>query len=118
MDIGDILLYFGRLDHPMSKYNAVKTEVDGFVFDSKAEARRYSELKLLERVGEIEKLELQPKFPIVVNGKKIATYIADFKYISYGSLVIEDVKGMKTPIYRLKKKLVEAIYSIEIKETS
>lgn len=101
----------------MSKYNAVKTEVDGYVFDSKAEANRYSELKLMELADEISYLELQPKFPIVVNGKKIATYIADFRYFYCGTKqVIEDVKGVKTPVYRLKKKLVEAIYGVTITE--
>ncbi len=102
----------------MSKYNAVRTEVDGFIFDSKAEARRYSELKLAEQAGEITALELQPKFSIDINGKHICTYIADFKYTDNrtGRTVIEDVKGVKTPVYRLKKKLVEALHGITIQE--
>jgi len=102
----------------MSKYHAIRTEVDGYVFDSRAEARRYEDLKLLERIGEIGDLELQPQFPIVVNGKKIGKYIADFRYMDKvkKEVVIEDVKGMKTPVYRLKKKLVEAIYSVVITE--
>jgi hypothetical protein len=101
----------------MSKYNAVKTEVDGFIFASKAEARRYSELALFEKSGEIFSLELQPKFPLVVNGEKIGTYIADFRYeTKTGDIVIEDVKGMKTPVYKLKKKLVHALYGVEIVE--
>ena len=112
-----------------SKYNAVRTTVDGITFASKAEARRYSELKLLEKAGEITHLELQPKYEIRLNGKKICNYIADFRYINrnqvhdrsgaQGCTVTEDVKGMKTPIYKLKKKLVEAMYPgvmiIEIK---
>lgn len=101
----------------MSKYNSVKTEVDGFVFDSKAEAHRYSELKLAEKAGEITELELQPKYPVEVNGSKICTYIADFRYKDGdGNQIVEDVKGVKTPVYRLKKKLVEALYWIEITE--
>ena len=64
----------------MNKYNAIKTEVDGFIFDSKAEALRYSELKLLEKVGEVRNLVLQPKFPCQIRGELVCTYIADFSY--------------------------------------
>jgi hypothetical protein len=105
----------------MNKYNAHKTVVDNITFDSKKEANRYAELKMcmLARGNDkVVNLELQPKYPCVVNGKKVCTYIADFK-IEYadGTVVVEDVKGMRTPIYRLKKKLVEALYGIEIVET-
>lgn len=94
-----------------SKYAAIRTEVNGIMFASKREAKRYSELCLLERAGEIASIELQPKFPCVVNGQKVCTYIADFAYLnSQGSRIVEDVKGFKTPMYRLKKKLVEALY--------
>lgn len=108
----------------MNKYRNQKTMVDGYLFDSKKEAARYGELKLMFRAKKLVALELQPKFPIVVNGKKICTYIADFSYdvpfIGNDSIppvrVVEDVKGIKTPIYRLKKKLVEAIYGVTIQE--
>jgi hypothetical protein len=103
----------------MSKYHAIKTEVDGIVFASKREASRYSELKLLEAAGEIFDLKLQPKFPIVVNKQKICTYIADFEYeLSDGTKITEDVKGVKTPVYRLKKKLMKACFGIEITEVT
>ncbi len=92
------------------KYNAVKTTVDGITFDSKKEARRYSELKLLEKAGHIRNLELQPKYRCEIDGKLICTYKADFRYFTDERKVVEDVKGMKTPIYRLKKKLVEALF--------
>lgn len=101
------------------KYGNKKTEVDGIVFDSKKEATRYQELRLLERAGAIGDLELQPKYPIEVNGTKICTYIGDFRYrdpASKYNRTIEDVKGIKTPVYRLKKKLMKAIYGIEIQE--
>jgi hypothetical protein len=102
-----------------NKYRAVKTEVDGIMFDSKREAARYMELVLLERAGEISRLELQPKYDCVVNGKKICTYKADFRYFNANGSVVEDVKGMKTPVYRLKKKLVEALYpGVTIQEVS
>lgn len=100
----------------MNKYSAIKTEVDGIVFASKKEARRYQELKLLQKAKKIHMLELQPKFPIVINKVKVCTYIADFEYMENGYRIIEDVKGIKTPVYRLKKKLVEVVYGIRIKE--
>lgn len=103
----------------MNKYGAKKKEIDGFLFDSTKEANRYQELKLLERAGEIENLELQPQFPCFVNKKKITTYIADFRYKENGKVVIEDVKSeatRKIAVYRLKKKLTEALYNIIIFE--
>ena len=109
----------GRMMARRNKYNAKKTEIDGFVFDSKKEARRYQDLTLLERAGEITELECQPKFPIYVNQEKVCTYIADFRYldIKENAYIVEDVKGVKTAIYRLKKKLMKAAYGIEIRET-
>ena len=103
----------------MSKYRAIKTVVDGITFDSKLEAKRYSELKLLERAGELAGLELQPAFPIDINGIKICTYRGDFAYFKDNGRVIEDCKGFKTPMYRLKKKLVEASYpGVKIQEVT
>lgn len=100
------------------KYHAVRTEVDGISFASKAEARRYSELRLLERGGEIEHLELQPRFPIIVKGQKVSVYVADFRYrdARTNSVVVEDVKGVRTALFALKAKLVKALYGIEISE--
>lgn len=100
----------------MSKYKAIRTEVDGIMFASKKEAMRFKELKFLLQEERISDLVLQPKFPIEVCGKKICTYIADFMYNEDGKQVIEDVKGVKTSVYRIKKKLTEAIYNITIKE--
>ena len=99
-----------------NKFNAKKTEIDGIVFASKAEAKRYTELKLLEKANVISDLRLQPKFDCVVNGKKICTYRADFDYYEADKYVCEDVKGFKTPVYRLKKKLVEALFEVIIIE--
>jgi len=99
-----------------NKYGNKKTVVDNIVFDSMKEAARYGELKLLEKAGKIDLLELQPKFRLEVNGEKICTYIADFQYDDDGHTVVEDVKGVKTAIYRLKKKLVKAIFGIDIQE--
>lgn len=95
-----------------SKYSAVKTKVDGIKFDSKKEARRYKELKILERSDEIKSLELQPRFLLQekfkYNDKTIRKieYVADFRYIDEkGNTVVEDVKGMKTEVYKIKKKI-------------
>lgn len=106
------------------KYGAMATVVDGVRFSSKAEARRYQELTLLERAGQIKELELQPKFPLYVAHQRggelhqVCTYIADFRYREgpRGVLVIEDVKGCKTPVYRLKKKMFENQYGLAITE--
>lgn len=93
-----------------TKYGAHKTIVDSIVFASKKEAARYGELKLLAKAGKIRNLELQPKFPLVVNGTKVCTYIGDFSYFEDNKAVTEDVKGMKTPTYRLKRRLLLAIH--------
>ena len=113
------------------KYHAQPTEVDGYRFASTKEARRYGELKLLERAGEIHGLTLQPRYELSVDngdypedgrGRSIplGVYVADFRYFRKGAegteLVIEDVKGFKTPLYRWKKKHVEAQYGITITE--
>lgn len=104
----------------MRKYRNIPTELDGYRFDSKREARRYQDLKLLVLAGEIsdlcaEKLEL--RFDLSVNGMKICTYEADFRYKDKDeNVVVEDSKGVRTPVYRLKKKLMKALLGIEIQE--
>ena len=104
-----------------NKYGAIKTTVDGITFDSKAEAQRYGELKQLEKAGKIKSLEMQPTCDLHVRECKIGTYSADFRYwnLNKGVWIVEDVKGgnaTKTPLYRWKKKHVEAEYSITITE--
>jgi hypothetical protein len=101
----------------MNKYRAIKTVVDDITFDSKKEARRYIQLKLLVRAGTISELKLQPRFDLIINDCKCGFYKADFEYIEDDKVVIEDVKGYHTPIYNLKKKLIKAIYNIDIFET-
>jgi hypothetical protein len=101
----------------MSKYNNVKTTIDGHVFDSKHEAQRYGELVALLNSGWIVDLILQPVFLITVKDCRICKYIADFSYFTNnGHFVVEDAKGIRTPVYRLKKKLVKALYGIDIME--
>jgi uncharacterized protein DUF1064 len=111
-----------------SKYGAVATTVDNIRFHSAREARRYKELKLLERAGEITDLVLQPRFDLwaakpLTNGYRdialVGAYVGDFKYRDQrngGVTVVEDVKGLRTRMYQLKKKIVEACHGIQIRE--
>ena len=102
-----------------SKYRAIPTVIDGIRFDSKKEAKRYQDLKLLERAGKIRNLVVDKKclkYSLDANGVHICNYVADFGYVEDGKLVIEDAKGFKTPVYKLKKKLMKAIHGIEIQE--
>ena len=98
------------------KYRNEPTEVDGRKFDSLAEARRYRELTWLRDAGKISQLRLQPRYPIVVNGVKICEYVADFEYLGQAGMVLEDVKGVKTAVYKLKKRLMLAVHGIDITE--
>ena len=98
------------------KYGAVATVVDGHKFPSKKEANRYGELKLLQQAGKIQRLHLQPKFELTVNGIIIGKYIADFDYWENGVWVVEDAKGFKTPLYKWKRKHCEAEHGIKIVE--
>ena len=95
-----------------NKYNAVKSECDGIVFDSKKEKGRYEFLKMLARAGKIKNLKLQPRYLLQdsfsYRGKKERKieYVADFEYIDeHGTSIVEDVKGKKTDVYKLKRKL-------------
>ena len=102
------------------KYNAKKVELDGVIFDSQSEAKHYwHTLKPRAEAGDITNLQMQPVYRCEINGKLICKYIADFTYVEWviagpegqlGRQVVEDVKGFKTPIYNLKKKLVQALY--------
>ena len=98
-----------------NKYGNKKTVVDGITFDSRKEANRYAELKILERGGVITDLELQPRFELLSgfrrNGKtyRKIEYVADFSYNESGRTVVEDVKSVitrKNPVYVIKKKLL------------
>lgn len=109
----------------MSKYRNIKAEVDGIRFDSLKEARRYQELKLMERAGEIKDLQLQVKYVLVptqkIEGKVVErelSYRADFVYFNneIRQTVVEDVKGVKTKEYRIKKKLMLYLLGIQISE--
>lgn len=105
------------------KYGAQQTVVDGIKFPSKAEARRYGELKLLQRAGRIDSLEVQPVFELTVSAggrwTKLGTYRADFRYwadvkTANPREVVEDVKGYMTPLSKWKIKHVEAEHGITV----
>lgn len=118
-----------------SKYRAKKVEIDGIVFDSKKESRRYVELKALQEAGVISNLKRQVKYVLIpaqrepdtvgkrggkIKGKLIereCSYVADFVYKDgYGNTVVEDTKGMRTTEYIIKRKLMLYIRGIKIKE--
>ena len=100
------------------KYGAKAVVIDGIRFASKREARRYAELKLLAKAGEISNLQLQPEYVFETRGVVVFSYFGDFEYYdnTLKRRVVEDVKGVRTPVYRLKKKIIEAEHDIEIRE--
>lgn len=106
-----------------SKYHAKKTVVDGITFDSRKEADRYLVLKGMEEDGSIEGLRRQVRYELVpafdVDGKhyRPVYYVADFVYREDGREVVEDVKGVRTDVYRLKSKLFARRYGMSVRET-
>ncbi len=106
-----------------SKYGNRKTEVDGITFDSKREAKRYGELRLLEQAGLIRGLSLQPKFTLVppqrnADGKaeRAVQYVGDFLYFEGERAIVEDAKGVRTPDYIIKRKLMLERHGITVRE--
>ena len=113
-------IHYPRQYGKYNKYNAKKTEFMGYKFDSKWEAERYGQLASMQMAGVVEDLERQVKFDIIVNDHKICKYIADFVYIlthENGKIekIIEDAKGVQTTDFKIKKKLMKAVFDIEIK---
>lgn len=92
------------------KYRNKITVFDGIKFHSKREAEYYQELKLRERAKQIHNLQLQVKYPLIVNGEIVSKYIADFVYIENGKLVIDDLKGVRTAVFNLKWKMMKALF--------
>lgn len=107
----------------MSKYRNHTVTVDGITFDSLKEYRRYCELRLLEKAGEITDLQTQVKFVLIpsqkIGGKVVerdCSYLADFVYVQDGKKVVEDTKGFKTKDYIIKRKLMLWVHGIRIME--
>lgn len=103
-----------------AKYQNQRVKLDNLLFASKKEARRYCELKLLLRAGEIKDLRMQKKYELIPKqgNERSVNYIADFVYFDnrLNKLVVEDTKGFKTKEYIIKRKLMKFIHQIEIKE--
>ena len=107
-----------------NKYHNIKTTYDGILFDSKKESQIFARLKTMERFGLIKDLELQVEYELMpkfeLNGKtyRKTTYRADFRYFSNedNKIHVIDVKGVKTDVYKLKKKMMAYIHKIEIEE--
>ncbi|MCM2293054.1 DUF1064 domain-containing protein [Allorhizobium sp. BGMRC 0089] len=99
-----------------NKFGAKRTTVDGITFDSKAEAAFYETLKLRQRAGEVENVEMQCPYALTINGALIATYRADFVFwdVLQGRRRVIDVKGVETPVFKIKRKLMLACHGLEI----
>lgn len=102
-----------------NKYHAIPTVIDGIRFDSKKEAKRYQELKLLERAHQIRDLKLQVPFILLPKSEygRDIKYVADFTYYEGDKFIVEDVKGVRTSTYKVKKRLLAEKYGIKIRET-
>ena len=117
-------LLSNSIDQKKNKYNNTKVEYKGIKFDSIKEMKHYQLLEYLQRIGEIKELKLQVPYELIpkykINNKTVrkTTYIADFTYITTkdDKLHIVDTKGFKTDVYRLKKKLFEYKYGVEVEE--
>lgn len=90
--------------------------IDGRTFDSKKEGERYRHLKAEQLAGRIGGLRCQVRFPLRVNGVMVARYCADFVYVRGSERIVEDVKGMRTAVYKLKRNLMRAVHGIDIHE--
>ena len=125
-ELQEVALCRGQLQAKSSKYKSKKVALDGITFDSKKEAARWYQLKIMEKAGAISDLQRQVVFELqpaaVINGRKKPRlkYLSDFTYLENGKLVVEDVKSAATKklsTYRVKLHLMKTIHNIEIKES-
>jgi hypothetical protein len=100
-----------------SKYGNRFVIVGGEFFHSEGEYKRACDLRLEERAGEISNLKRQEPFIVKCAGVLMFTWYADFTYTRQGAKIVEDFKGFPTPVYKLKKKFVEALFQIKIFES-
>jgi len=108
---------YRKLTRKPRKYRNSPLRIGALRFDSKAEANRYQDLRLLEQARTITGLKLQPRFALNVNGVHVCDYVGDFEYYELGVRIIEDVKGYRTRDFRIKQKLMLAIHGIELRLT-
>lgn len=111
---------FSTKPRTSNKYGARRLKIDGITFDSKLEADRYQQLKLLEKAGQIKGLEYHKKFVIIPKSRygENVLYEADFFYFENGKPIVEDTKSEATitAVYKLKKRLLAETHGITIKE--
>lgn len=100
------------------KYHNQPTEVEALRFDSKREARTWGMLTILQKAGQVRDLRRQVRYPLTCNGQVVAHYVADFVYfdLKLGHEVVADAKGVRTPVYLLKKRMMQACHGIDIVE--
>jgi hypothetical protein len=109
--------FYGYIGNEEAVYAIERvTDTKDGTFDSKREYARWCDLKNLQRAGEISDLRRQVRYPLIVNGVKVCTYVADFVYVQGGATCVEDSKGVRTQAYVVKRKLMLALHSIDIKE--
>lgn len=103
----------------MNKYHSKRVYFNGMKFDSQKEFNRWNELKLLERAKRISGLQRQVPFVLIEKSEfgRAVKYIADFTYYDEGRFVVEDAKGYRTDVYKIKKRLMAEKYKIEVKES-
>ena len=102
-----------------AKYLNKKTTVGDITFDSLKEANRWAQLQLLQRAGDIANLQRQVRYPLIINGKRVCSLVADFAYERDGKLIVEDTKSdftRKLPVWRIKSKLFDAVHGFPIIE--
>jgi hypothetical protein len=100
-----------------SKYHNVRTQVGGVSFASRREAEAWVKLLAAQKAGRITNLRRQVRFPLQVNGVLVCVYVADFAWDDPDwDRVVADAKGYKTDVYKLKRKLMKAVYNIDILE--
>ncbi len=117
-------LLSNSIDQKKNKYNNTKVEYKGIKFDSIKEMKHYQLLEYLQKIGEIKELKLQVPYELIpkykINNKTVrkCVYLADFTYITTkdDKLHVIDTKGFRTDVYRLKKKLFEYKYGVEVEE--
>lgn len=114
---------FTRSGTGKSKYKARKTVIDGITFDSEREARRWQQLRLLERSGAITYLQRQVTYVLAPKAKLYGEertrpairYVVDFQYVENGETVLEDSKGVDTPVSRLKRHLMKTVHGLDVR---
>ena len=110
--VGGVSLHTGSTEifGQVSKYGNTRCRMDGYLFDSLSEMERYKQLKLIATGGSIIDLRVHSRWPLDVNGTRVATYESDFDYLEGDKKIVEDTKGVSTAVFKLKIKLMKALH--------